>query len=387
MNADDFTDHTPTIWAFNPEISEIGGPVSWAGIVPQSWREAEVLFWSNVGTHEGAEWFDGFTGVQLNTNQWVHLAFTTDGDTVLMYINGELILDEAATIHDDRVKNFSMVYSGGATDFYLGGNNWDIPFQGRIDELYMFSRVLSAEEIVAVMNHGTDIPSAGVGVTVPELKIGAGKNIIEAEWYDGGEANYSPTTSPWDPEFAARPNERVATEEASNENRTDAPSPNYNTGWTSDGDWYQFTLNFERSGKAKISAWVAGDGGNGIIDVTLAGTTVQILNEGSTGWQDYLLAEADEVIEVTAGANVMKVEFVNGAINIDAFIIDFEADPDAEPSEEESGDAAAPAAQSPALTDENEESGDINIILWIIIGIAVVVIIVIIVILVVKKKK
>jgi len=156
MSAEDFTTHTPAFWGYDSEADA----VSWISIVPESWADAEVLFWSNVETNPDNVWFDGRTGVQLETNQWVHIAFSTDGETVQMYINGELLDHPDSTIHDDRVKNISMVFANGTATAYLGGNNWDPQFQGKIDEVYLFNRVLSGDEIAAVMNHGTSVPGA-----------------------------------------------------------------------------------------------------------------------------------------------------------------------------------------------------------------------------------
>jgi len=223
--------------------------------------------------------------------------------------------------------------------------------------------------------------------------ISGGKNIIEAEHFDGGAGNYQECSSPWDPTFVGRPDELVATEECEND-RADAPSPNYNVGWTSDGDWIQFTANFTSAGKAKISAWVASGGDEGIMDIELAGSTVQVTTAGSSGWQDFVLNEAGE-IEVAAGTQVIKLTFLNGNANLDALIIDFEAAAAPEPAdgEEPAADGETPAAGGDSDTgggsssSSSDDDGGNGMILWIVIAAAAVVVIVIIAVIVTKKKK
>ena len=77
---------------------------------------------------------------QLPLNAWTHLATTYDGANVRLYLNGALAATRAAT--------GSITVSTGALQ--IGGNSvWSEWFKGLIDEVRVYSRALSADEIAA----------------------------------------------------------------------------------------------------------------------------------------------------------------------------------------------------------------------------------------------
>ena len=74
----------------------------------------------------------------LPLNTWSHLAGTYDGATLRLYLNGVLVASQAVT--------GAMVSSTGA--LRIGGNGvWGEYFTGRIDEVRIYNRALSAAEI------------------------------------------------------------------------------------------------------------------------------------------------------------------------------------------------------------------------------------------------
>lgn len=82
-------------------------------------------------------------GAPLAVNTWVHLAGTYDGTTLRLFVNGA----EAAT----QVVGGAIATSSGA--LRIGGNAlWGEYFQGRIDEVRVYNRALSASEIQTDMN-------------------------------------------------------------------------------------------------------------------------------------------------------------------------------------------------------------------------------------------
>ena len=89
-------------------------------------------------------------------NTWIHLAGTYDGATARLYVNGSEIANQPLT----------GTFAQDTTAVILGGNGNDasgVPtelFPGRIDELMLFSRALSGDEI-AQLAAGAAFPGAG----------------------------------------------------------------------------------------------------------------------------------------------------------------------------------------------------------------------------------
>jgi hypothetical protein len=84
-----------------------------------------------------------FGPTQLALNTWTHLATTYDGSRQQLYINGVEVAK--------RAQRGKMATS--ADVLRLGGNSvWGEYFQGRIDEVRIYNRALTATQIQADMN-------------------------------------------------------------------------------------------------------------------------------------------------------------------------------------------------------------------------------------------
>ena len=80
---------------------------------------------------------------QIPLNTWTHLAATYDGSTLRLYVNGTQV--------GSRAVSGSLATSTGA--LRIGGNSlWGEYFAGRIDEVRIYNRALTAAEIQADMN-------------------------------------------------------------------------------------------------------------------------------------------------------------------------------------------------------------------------------------------
>lgn len=88
----------------------------------------------------------------LTLNAWNHLAGTYDGTNAKLYFNGKLVatVNDPGTIGKNADPNSVGRLYGDWNNFY---------FQGKIDELAVFSRALTREEIAAAYKRG------GLGVT------------------------------------------------------------------------------------------------------------------------------------------------------------------------------------------------------------------------------
>lgn len=88
----------------------------------------------------------------LTASTWTHVAGTYDGTTVRLFINGVQVATRAA--------GGAISTSTGA--LRIGGSSlWGEFFRGRLDEIRIYNRALSAAEITSDMN-------TGVGATAPD---------------------------------------------------------------------------------------------------------------------------------------------------------------------------------------------------------------------------
>ncbi|TKB43835.1 LamG-like jellyroll fold domain-containing protein [Thalassotalea mangrovi] len=104
---------------------------SWVSFVP-AWGEDNITrLWS------GTAWYDADPGGQIPLNEWSHIAFTVDNGTVTLYIDGEVRYSG---------ENYPNVFGSGQTTYFgVGVNHWDVPFNGAMDELKIYSESISAE--------------------------------------------------------------------------------------------------------------------------------------------------------------------------------------------------------------------------------------------------
>ncbi len=104
------------------------------------------------GTHEAAGrliFFDGngpsglLVGkTQIAPKTWNHVILTRDGEQVTAYLNGKREPEIAGKAHVAGAEQARHVFIGGRNDNFAN-------FEGKIDEVAFYDRVLSADEVVA----------------------------------------------------------------------------------------------------------------------------------------------------------------------------------------------------------------------------------------------
>lgn len=106
----------------------------------------EMRFRNSVGTGHDIV-------MALTPNVWQHIALVYDGSTLKSYLNGVLNTSIAA----------SGVVTDGTRPFHIGKNFENFQnhyFNGRIDDVRLYSRDLSAQDIYMLFLNGSEIRNA-----------------------------------------------------------------------------------------------------------------------------------------------------------------------------------------------------------------------------------
>lgn len=126
-----------------------GSLATYGGIILNKEGEYELarfadgtIQWAFANTNPGWNWIN--TGYVAPLNQWTHVAVTYDGGVVKTYINGTITHSYSGSGAIGDVDN-------SLNDFRIGGRQvTSHHFQGRIDEVRVYNRALSASEVTAM---------------------------------------------------------------------------------------------------------------------------------------------------------------------------------------------------------------------------------------------
>ncbi|MCH5212183.1 MAG: family 43 glycosylhydrolase [Oscillospiraceae bacterium] len=119
MKANAITVHTAGIFIDSGDAETqrwISAPIGWK-------TDNTLMVWSNDGS-----WVDMESSFTAQTNTWYQITIAASGGTAKMYVDGNLIAE-------GRIAN--VITSD--TTIYLGVNYWDTPFNGLIDDLYVYN--------------------------------------------------------------------------------------------------------------------------------------------------------------------------------------------------------------------------------------------------------
>ena len=122
----------------------------------------QIETWMYVGNFQGSR---NKQTIKPELNEWHHVASTYDGDTVRQYIDGKLDAEYAAP---GKLNSVDIVFRIGKSQTGLAGT------VGYVDEVAIYNRALSEEEINADMNKGVFFavdPSGKLATTWANLKM------------------------------------------------------------------------------------------------------------------------------------------------------------------------------------------------------------------------
>jgi len=158
-------------------------PIGWRSLIAKNPDDYFLMASSSVGNRPafGGTWIAGFQSTigpsVLAVNTWTHLAATFDGASVRLFANGVQVASQVQTT--------PLVPSTGTLQ--IGGSSYPNEyFAGRIDEVRIYNRALSAAEIQTNMTTpvggaptpDTTAPSAPAGVSA----TAAGVSQINLAW-------------------------------------------------------------------------------------------------------------------------------------------------------------------------------------------------------------
>ena len=158
-------------------IFKTGPSVEYHGIVGRqtgtSWGDLWVLFYDAAQFSDAYRFcaLDCVTGPSStgDTNTWVHIAATEDGTTTRLYRNGVLVASSSPHAGSLGPETTGVCIGSGANDASFACNSEFVT--GRIDDVRIYGRALTAAEIVQDMNTAVgsvaDTTPPTVSVTAP----------------------------------------------------------------------------------------------------------------------------------------------------------------------------------------------------------------------------
>lgn len=136
------TGMTLEAWVYNTKTTADWSTVLWKDITAGGDGVYYLYGASDSGPIEGlsSNLLYGKTNFPVNT--WVHLAATYDGKYQRLYVNGTQVAAQA--------KTGAISTSTGA--LFIGNDHWTAFFKGYIDELRIYNRALTAQEVMSDLN-------------------------------------------------------------------------------------------------------------------------------------------------------------------------------------------------------------------------------------------
>lgn len=140
--------HSPTIFLANLyENGIIHGEdtdAQWISISALGWKETIAdgpMVWSRNVPGEKS-WNDCVrdNNATLTEGAWYNITVVADADKATVYVDGTPVVVDGPVA--DIIDN--------TTAIYVGVNNWDAPFNGLLDNLYIYDRCLTGDEVASL---------------------------------------------------------------------------------------------------------------------------------------------------------------------------------------------------------------------------------------------
>lgn len=162
------------------DLLSTNNTATWLNITKTDWDgDSAPVIWSRNEALDAWPWyqkayFSCGGGYQIPKNEWTHIAVTVDGSKPGM--DPVLNTEVAGTVHSQLYINGELFGEGpvakgtfsGDAKVYVGINCWDIIFKGLMDDIKIYDKVLTADEVKAAMNE----PAATTAASTSSPKTG-----------------------------------------------------------------------------------------------------------------------------------------------------------------------------------------------------------------------
>jgi hypothetical protein len=98
---------------------------------------------------------NNWTGVTPNTNQWYHVVCTRDDTSIKLYVDGQLVSPNNSAVISTGGSVTDYGYNGVVIFGAGGGGQYLI---GSLDDIYIYNRAITAEEVTALYQNSKSIP-------------------------------------------------------------------------------------------------------------------------------------------------------------------------------------------------------------------------------------
>ena len=289
----------PVFW----EHPAVAGITLWGYVEGQTWRAGSGILNSNGTEKEAMIWMKQYMASQpdvCNTGA-PEVAITAPASGTSFELSTPVTLTANASDDDGTIASVSF-YANGV----LIGTDNNSPYSATWNPSTTGAYTITAK---AIDNEGNETTSYGVNVTinVPQGPYNGIRHqlpgIVQLEHFDvggNGSAYYDGSAGSETGE-TFRADEDVDIEACSD------VDGGYNIGWSTAGEWLEYSVEVSAAGTYDVEIRVACDGDGRTIDVQI-GTTIlnDIAIPNTGGWQTWETITIDDVALV-AGDQIMKV--------------------------------------------------------------------------------
>lgn len=185
------TNFMPTL-QFGTDLSFVDGQgnVSWLNITKQSdWGQGDCypMLWSRNEVYNSWPWMCGYDTTLHAYKEWTHITVVATGDIYTapdgitaagaqLYIDGQLMYDSYDNYNNatyfevtdglgTMAPGIMKPEEGSTFESYFGINYWDTMFKGCVDEMYVFDKAITADDVAALYAMGNGDADPGIDIS------------------------------------------------------------------------------------------------------------------------------------------------------------------------------------------------------------------------------